>query len=303
MLLFAFASIKTIQVFDLEGAPVLESQPILTTLGIHLQPIIPNKFLTWFTTSVCRSRGESKDPQARIQFARDYGVRWREARLCGDVGSLEECVGRFGTLNDFFTRRIHPELTKAGPEDLTSPAECRLRIVPSQANAFHIKGITYSMNRLLGPAVSWLPTPAAVAICRLTPMDYHRIHAPLDATVVRVEDIVGSYESVDCTVQCSRPVLQENVRRVLCLESSGVGVGRIVMVLIGATCVGSIRTSATVGDHLQKGQDIGDFAFGGSCVVLLTEKPIQWNPRLLHQSADGFETFVRAGTGIGMFDN
>lgn len=300
VLLFTIASVRRVRVVDLEGTPVPEPQPTLTTLGIRLQPVIPNTLLTWFTTSVCQRQGESTGLRARIQFARDYGVRWREAQLCGDTGSLEECVRRFGTLNDFFTRRIHPQLTKVTSEDmathiLVSPAECRMHI--PMGDKFDIKGTQHSIVSLLGPAESWLPTVSSVAIFRLAPLDYHRVHAPTEGVVMRVEDVAGTLQSVADT---SSQVLVENVRRILCLETT---VGRIALVKVGATCVGSIRTSVASGDHIQKGQDIGDFAFGGSCVVLVCERAVEWDPRILHHSAAGFETWLRAGTRLGTFPN
>jgi phosphatidylserine decarboxylase precursor len=286
-------------IVDIHGVAMLELQPILTTFGIKAQPLLPNRFLTWFTTNVCQDKGASTDPNARIQFARDYGVRWEDARLCRDSGTLEECVGRFGTLNDFFTRQIHPELTHISAEDkavnvLVSPAESRMHI-PSES--FLIKGTRHSATSLLGLASPWLPTVASIAVFRLAPQDYHRVHSPIDGVVARIEDIVGKHRSV---ARPTQDILQENVRRVICLETA---VGRMALVKVGATCVGSIRTSVAVGDRIQKGQDLGDFAFGGSCVVLVCEKAVQWNPRILQQSASGFETWMRAGTRLGTFPN
>lgn len=286
-------------IVDVHGVAMLEPQSALTTLGIKVQPIIPNKFLTWFTTHVCENKGVSKDPKARLQFARDYGVRWEEARLCRNVGTLEECVNQFETLNDFFTRQIHPELTQVLAEDkasnvLVSPAESRMHI-PSES--FLIKGTRHSAASLLGLAAPWLPTVASVAIFRLAPQDYHRVHAPVDGVVTHIEDIVGLHRTV---ARPTQNILQENVRRVICLDTA---YGRMALVKVGATCVGSIRTSVAVGDPIQKGQDLGDFAFGGSCVVLLLERTVEWDPRILHHSSSGFEIWIRAGSGVGSFPN
>ncbi len=176
---------------------------------------------------------------------------------------------------------------------LVSPAECRMH-VPMGDN-FDIKGTKHSVTSLMGPASFWLPTVASIAIFRLAPQDYHRVHAPAEGVVMHVEDIPGTFQSVSGT---HSQVLVENARRVMCIQTH---VGPMALIKVGATCVGSIRTSVTAGDHIQKGQDLGDFAFGGSCVVLVSQAQIQWHPRILHHSAAGHETFVRAGTGIGSF--
>ncbi len=289
-------------ILDLAGQPVGEPRPIWTPLVLEGQCFVPNRFLAWFTTDVCRKRGESTDVGDRLQFARMYGVRWDEALACRDAGSLEECVGNFGTLNDFFTRHIRPELTAPGKEDITSPAESRCRIVQLEnpLGEFAIKGANYTVRDLLGAQGHvWIPTPAAVAIFRLAPTDYHRVHAPVGGQIVGSEDLGGGFRSVDPLVLCRRPVLQENVRRILRItDDQG---RRLALVLVGATCVGSIRTSVAVGDRIQKGQDLGDFTFGGSCVVLISAAPIRWHPQLLLHTQQDAETFLRAGTGIGLF--
>ncbi len=290
------------RILDLAGQPVGEPRPVWTPLALEGQCIVPNRFLTWFTTDVCRKRGESTAVEDRIQFAKAYGVRWEEALACRDAATLEECVGNFGTLNDFFTRQIHPELTAPGEEDIASPAECRCRIVhlENPLGVFAIKGANYTVRELLGAqGHAWIPTVAAVAIFRLAPTDYHRVHAPVGGQVVGSEDLGGGFRSVDPLVLCQRPVLQENVRRVFRIaDDQG---RRLALVLVGATCVGSIRTSVAVGDRIQKGQDLGDFTFGGSCVVLISAAPIRWHPQLLLHTQQDTETFLRAGTGVGLF--
>ena len=45
--------------------------------------------------------------------------------------------------------------------------------------------------------------------------------------------------------------------------------GPVMVVAVGATVVGSIHFTAGVGTHLNKGDELGFFAFGGSTVLTL----------------------------------
>jgi phosphatidylserine decarboxylase precursor len=293
---------------DLDGKEVEEPKPLLQKLGIQAQLVAPPIFLKAFTKYTCKNKGTSTDRKTLKQFAETYKIRWRDARKCQSSKNLDQCVAKFKDLNDLFTRKIKPSLTrvakthKVKPLRIVSPAECRSRIVsPTKGDAhgeFHIKNAKYTMKELLGTkAATWVKKPQTVAVFRLAPSDYHRVHSPVDARVVDVQDIEGEYYSVDSFMLPRKAVLQKNARKVLSLElAKGV---RGALVIIGATCVGSIDVPIQKGAKIRKGQDLGDFKFGGSCVVLVLDHKTDFHPRMEARSDENEETYLRVGQHIG----
>lgn len=100
-------------------------------------------------------------------------------------------------------------------------------------------------------------------------------------------------------------VFGENRRTVY--EFHRVEGGLFWMVAVGALMVGSVVTTAQVGEELGKGAELGYFAFGGSTLVLLLPAAtVTWDPDLLASSAPPansaapiVETLVKMGTRIG----
>lgn len=289
---------------DLKGKEVPEPKPLLQSLGIQAQLITPPVFLKAFTKYTCKNKGLTTDKKVLKEFAETYKIKWREARKCQKARNLDQCVAKFSTLNDLFTRKLKPSLTtvakthKAKPLRIVSAAESRALVVEPTKDTFHIKNAHYTLQELLGSKAShWVKQAKTVAIFRLAPADYHHVHAPVDAKVTAVEDIDGTYYSVDPFMLKRKAVLQKNARKVLSLQlANGV---RGALVIIGATCVGSIDVSTKAGDRIRKGQDLGAFLFGGSCTVLVLDHPSSFHPRLEERSLDGQETYLRVGEYIG----
>ncbi len=67
--------------------------------------------------------------------------------------------------------------------------------------------------------------------------------------------------------------------------------------------VGSIGwTNANQGTSVQRGDESGYFAYGGSTIVCVfpPEAKVQWDQDLKDNSASGIETMVRVGDRIGV---
>jgi phosphatidylserine decarboxylase len=236
----------------------------LINFGIEAQRVLPSFVTTNFTTNICKKMGLRRDLEAKINFAKEYNIDWTTSRKCQDVDSLEQCAAKFPTLNDFFAREIMPEFTK--PETtrigaIVSPAECHARRLVSTNELFEIKGARYNLGTLLN--IDVVPKAAAVFIFRLAPEQYHRFHSPINSTVVSVRSSGGEYKSVNPILLDRIPVLQKNYRKIIAFENG------MYLVCVGATCVGSVNLSVKKGSRVVHGQDIGSFAFGGSCLVLV----------------------------------
>ena len=75
--------------------------------------------------------------------------------------------------------------------------------------------------------------------------------------------------------------------------------GKVAVVCVGATLVGSIVLTASVGDEVQAGQEMGYFQFGGSTVVaVFREGAIDIEADLLEQSGRSVETKLFMGEHI-----
>lgn len=99
-------------------------------------------------------------------------------------------------------------------------------------------------------------------------------------------------------VNTSVDVYTENKRVVCPIESPEFGL--VTFVAIGATMVGSICFTTEPGQTLNKGDEHGYFAFGGSTVLLFFPPgSIQFDDDLLENSSKPLETLVKVGTSIG----
>jgi phosphatidylserine decarboxylase len=103
---------------------------------------------------------------------------------------------------------------------------------------------------------------------------------------------------VQIVVNSSTDVFGLNQRVVVHLADTPCG--DCLMVVIGAAAVGSIRFTRKVGDQLQKGDELGYFAYGGSTVMTLFKRgQITFDADLAKRSLEGVETLVRTGTSLG----
>ncbi|KAG9062200.1 hypothetical protein KI688_006532 [Linnemannia hyalina] len=88
-------------------------------------------------------------------------------------------------------------------------------------------------------------------------------------------------------------------------EGGGVGeevVERCVFVSIGALLVGSIELTGAkdAGTRLEKGDELGYFAYGGStCILLFQPGSVRFDEDLVATSLKGLETLVKMGERIG----
>lgn len=74
-----------------------------------------------------------------------------------------------------------------------------------------------------------------------------------------------------------------------------------IMVIIGAAEVGSINIHKKAGETLDKGEELGYFAYGGSTILTLFKSgDVEFDADLVERSLNGRETLVRMGTTLGV---
>lgn len=180
----------------------------------------------------------------------------------------------FQSFNAFFIRRIKPEVRPiAAPSDntiLVSPADStvmKIGDVLTEESMIEVKGDSLSVQELLGGderADAFLGGKAI--LCMLATTDYHRFHSPVTGDVISEAQLAGLYYGmtggwVD--------YFFEHRRGYFIFETDDFGL--VGMVSVGMFTISSIEFTKQVGSIVEKGDEVGHFAYGGSAIILLFE--------------------------------
>ena len=221
-----------------------------------------------------------------------------------DVAEWERPPEAYTSFNDWFTRKLKPGARPIAEADgaVVSAADCRLIAFPSvsEATRLWVKGRDFSLAGMLDSEelAKEMGKGASVIIFRLAPQDYHRFHFPVSGKLVEAREVGKQLFTVNpIAINSSVNVLCENKRAVCVIETPDLG--KVAVVCVGATLVGSIVLTASVGDEVQAGQEMGYFQFGGSTVVaVFHEGAIDIEADLLEQSGRSVETKLFMGEHI-----
>jgi phosphatidylserine decarboxylase len=204
--------------------------------------------------------------------------------------SFEKKVSEFTSFNDFFIRKLKPSAGPISPKSNTIPAPTdgrHLAYVNMQNfSPFFRKGEQLSVEDLIiDKATATKFTNGSVLISRLSPIDDHRFHFPIACVPNKTFRIRGEYpfrrNKTTSTLLCTR-----NCRNILMVE-------------IGAICVGSIQQTFVPKKPVLKGDEKGYFEFGGSMVILIFENGrVQLSDDILENTASGVETDVLMGNEV-----
>lgn len=241
-------------------------------------------------------RMDAPRSRARIApFIADYGV---------DTAEFADEPGSFRTFNEFFCRKLKPAARPIDPDPRTVvfPADGRHLGFPdaSQMKGIPVKGAVFDLARLLGDAsLAGHFREGTLVLSRLCPVDYHRYHFPVAGVPDAPRVIRGPLLSVNPIAGHWRfEAFTGNKRAVTRLQSDEFGL--VLMVEVGATCVGSLEYTFTPGQRVAKGAEKGFFKFGGSAVITLFERGrVRLAPDLLEQSARGVELYAHMGDRLG----
>ncbi|NMM07721.1 archaetidylserine decarboxylase [Polaromonas sp.] len=266
-------------------------------LAVLPQYLIPKQALTVFAGYVAgRERGWLTTEIIR-RFVAKYQVNMDEA--------LDSDIAHYTTFNDFFTRALKPGARPLADADLICPVDGAI----SQFGAiehdqiFQAKGHRYSTTAMVGgdAALAAQYQDGSFATLYLSPKDYHRIHMPCDGRLTRMIYVPGELFSVNPVTARGVPGLFARNERVVCVFEAERG--PFVLVLVGATIVGSMATvwhgvvnpprgkqvrewdySAEVAPAiaLKQGEEMGRFLLGSTVVMLFPKGPLHFNPTWTH---------------------
>ncbi|UZK68947.1 archaetidylserine decarboxylase [Sphingomonas sp. S1-29] len=260
-------------------------------LQILLQHLLPKQRLTVFAGRVAGARGSALTPRL---------IRWFVKRYCVDMAeAANPDIASYASFNDFFTRPLKPGARPIAPADFVSPVDGAI----SQLGAIddhHIvqaKGHRFTTTELVGgdAALAAGFAHGSFANLYLSPRDYHRLHMPCDGKLRRMIYVPGALFSVNPVTARGVANLFARNERVVCVFDSPEH-GPFVMVLVGATIVGSMatvwhgvvnpkRTGAPAewdyADQnivLKQGEEMGRFLLGSTIVMLFKPGTIAFNP-------------------------
>ena len=217
-----------------------------------------------------------------------------------DMDIYEECD--YSSFNDFFTRKIKPDCRPV-PEDLDvliSPCDCLATVYPIQENTtFSIKNTEYTLRSLLrSPRLAKRFRGGYAYVLRLTVEDYHRYLYSVSGKQSKNYHIDGTYHTVNPIANDYLPIYKENTREYTVIRSKEFG--DVLQMEVGALLVGKISNhkQSTV---VTRGEEKGFFEYGGSTIVVLTQKG-RVTPRsdLLTNSKNGYETKVLQAHPLGI---
>ena len=257
-------------------------------LFVIVQHLLPKLALTVFAGWVAsRPRGRLTT-RTIAWFVRKYGVNMAEA--------ANPDITSYTTFNAFFTRAL-----KDGARPLAqAPLVCPVDGSISQFGRIEkdlivqAKGHHYSTAALLGGdrQLAARFEDGHFACLYLSPRDYHRIHMPAAGRIARMLHVPGKLFSVNPTTARGVPGLFARNERVVCVfeGDAAQGLDPFVMVLVGATVVGSMAT-VWHGDckprlpalwqkqyrdpalTYAQGDEMGRFLLGSTVVMLFPKLP------------------------------
>ncbi|GAN33551.1 MAG: hypothetical protein DYG83_09550 [Candidatus Brocadia sp. AMX2] len=190
-----------------------------------------------------------------------------------NIGEYEVPSGGFKSFNDFFTRKIksgaRPIYMPNDDSIITSPADCTISKIREKLNTetiFEVKDEIFDVKKLLdNSTLANRFLNGDGAICFLMPSDYHRFHSPVNGKIIEVKQSGGLYFAA----QDWTNYFFERRRGYFLMETSRYGIVGIVPV--GLADISSINFVRKENDIVQKGDELGFFAYGGSAIVLLFE--------------------------------
>ena len=259
-------------------------------LDVLPQYLLPKQALTTFAGFVASRRSGARTTRLIRWFIAKYGVDMAEA--------ADPDPAHYPSFNEFFTRALKAGARPLAQADWVCPVDGTI----SQFGAIErdqivqAKGHRYSTTALVGgdKVLAAQFEHGHFATLYLSPKDYHRIHMPCEARLLRMIHVPGDLFSVNPTTARGVPGLFARNERVVCVFESARG--PFVLVLVGATIVGSMATvwhgvvnpprvtavrEWRYDDQrtlLKQGDEMGRFLLGSTVVMLMPRSALAFNP-------------------------
>lgn len=208
---------------------------------------------------------------------------------------------KYSSYNDFFKRKLKQgaRMVDMDESHFISPCDCRLSVYPVEPQLkVTIKQTCYTVASLLrDERLAKHFSEGYLWVFRLSVDDYHRYIYVDDGRESVRRRIPGVLHTVNPVANDIYPIYKENTREYSLLQSEHFGT--LLMMEVGALMVGKIENRPVM-QCVTRGQEKGNFAFGGSTIIYMTQKDKVFpDMDILMNSADGVETKVQIGSRIG----
>ena len=278
-------------------------------LAVLLQYLLPKQALTALAGKFAAARAGGLTTSVIRWFVGRYRVNMAEA--------ANPDIAGYASFNEFFTRSLQPDARPLAQADFICPVDGAI----SQFGAidhdriFQAKGHNYSTTALVGgdAVLAAQFENGHFATLYLSPKDYHRIHMPCAGKLTRMIHVPGDLFSVNPVTARGVPGLFARNERVVCVFEGEDG--PFVMVLVGATIVGSMATvwhgvvNPPRPGHLREwcyedqqlrfrqGDEMGRFLLGSTVVMLFPQQTLAFNPDWSPQRSIRFGEKMGGRTG------
>ena len=258
-------------------------------LSVLPQYFLPKQALTQLMGRLANLQAGSTTTAVIKWFIQRYQVDMSEA--------ANPDPAAYPSFNAFFTRALRPGARPLAQADWICPVDGAIsQLGPIQGEQiFQAKGHHYSTQALVGGDAQLAAQfqDGNFATIYLSPRDYHRIHMPCAGKLLRMIHVPGELFSVNPRTARGVPGLFARNERVVCVFEGPFG--PFVMVLVGATIVGSMATVwhgivnpprtgkirewnyAQQDVQLAQGAEMGRFLLGSTIVLLTPKSDMQFN--------------------------
>jgi phosphatidylserine decarboxylase len=191
----------------------------------------------------------------------------------------------FTSWDDFFTRRLRPGVrpvaSPGDPDVIVNACESapyRLSHDVRERDNFWVKGQPYSVAHMLADD-PWTGQFVGGTIYQafLNAHSYHRWHSPVDGRIVKTRVQDGTYYS-ESPAEGYDPagpndsqgyITEVATRAMIFIEADNPAIGLMCVLPVGMAEVSTCEVTVYQGQHVNKGDPLGMFHFGGSTHCLM----------------------------------
>lgn len=257
---------------------------------LFLQYIVPQHLLSRLMGALANCRCKKLKNWAIGRFIKAYGVDMSLA--------VEQDYREYSSFNDFFIRHLKPDVRPVAPgEDiLVSPVDGSVSELGDirDGQLMQAKGTYFGLGALLAGQRDLVSAyqGGSFMTAYLSPKDYHRIHMPCDAELIKMVYVPGKLFSVNRQAVAAIEGLFARNERVICHFKTATG--PLALILVGAMIVGSISVdwhgvvNAPRGETItaweyedqdirfNKGDEMGYFKLGSTVITLTSQQDMKW---------------------------
>jgi phosphatidylserine decarboxylase len=211
----------------------------------------------------------------------------------------------YASWDDFFTRKFREGRRKvASPGDPSvianacESAPYRIAKDVKLVDRFWIKAQPYSLQHMMGmDPLAGQFAGGTVYQAFLSALSYHRWHSPVSGKIVKTRLIDGSYfaEALSEGFDPAGPnnsqgyITQVASRALIFIEADNPDIGLMCIMFVGMAEVSSNEITVHEGQHVEKGDQLGMFHFGGSthCLIFRPEVKVKFD---LHGQKAGLDS-------------